>query len=64
MCIYEEDIRVQGMKNGATFRETACYLSRGDSLSFTRPEPIVKIHLRVIAYCCQVSCCLLSQDDG
>ena len=46
-----------GMKNRTVFCETASSINRGNSLSFTCPEPIIKIHLRVIAYYCQVCCC-------
>lgn len=58
--IYEEEIHVQGMKNGTIFCEIASYINRGDSLSFMCPEPIIKIHTRVIAYYCQDYSCLLS----
>lgn len=60
LCIYEEEIHVQGMKNGTIFCEIASYINRGDSLSFMCPEPIIKIHTRVIAYYCQDYSCLLS----
>lgn len=48
MCIYEEDIHVQGLKNGTTFCETACYLSRG-----------ILFHLRVQSPSLKSTCELL-----
>lgn len=63
MCICKEELPVQGMKNGSIVCEITSYINGGNSLSFTCPEPIIKIHLRVIAYYRQFSYCLLSPDD-
>lgn len=48
------------MKNGSIFCEIASSINRGNSLSFMCPKPIIKIHMRVIAYYCQYYHCLLS----
>lgn len=61
LCIHEEEMHVQGKKNGTIFCEIASCINGGNSLSFTCPEPIIKIHTRVIAHYCQSYCCRLSQ---
>lgn len=54
-------MHTQGMKNGTSFREMASYINGGNSLSFTCPEDIIKIHTRVIACSCQFHYGLPSQ---
>lgn len=61
MYLYDKEIHEQQMKNGTISCEVASYINRSNSPSFTCPEPIIKIHTRVIAYYAWFYCCLLPQ---